>query len=354
VSGHDVTTSPVPSEVSLLRSVAALARHLRLVIACCVIPPLLVAAHGKSAPTYRASVAIMPSDEQSAISRMTGLAAQLGLRSQQAGSEGLDFYAALFNSREVLAVAARAELVLSTAHGDTARTTFVEMLGVEATTEAEVTRRAVKALRQRLRAERDFDAGMLRIALDERSPIVAEELLERLVDIANGFNVDRRRSKAAAERAFAQQRVEETRAELRHAERALEQFLASNRAIETPSLAFQYGRLQREVEYNQRLHSVIAELFEQARLDEVRNTPVFTVVEHARGSAERVSVVRRVLLAAMVGTLFGLACALTLALVQLHGTRDPHGVAELRRVLKRAVVIRVPGSRGARRAGSDA
>ena len=89
-----------------------------------------------------------------------------------------------------------------------------------------------------------------------------------------------RQSQAAAERAFIETRLAEVQDSLRAAEDRLERFLESNRQwAGSAELTFQRDRIQRQVVMQQQVFTSLAEAHEQARIGEVRNTPVITVVE---------------------------------------------------------------------------
>jgi len=93
---------------------------------------------------------------------------------------------------------------------------------------------------------------------------------------------DTRQSQAAAERGFTEERMAEAQEELRAAENELQRFLQNNRQFQnSPELVFQHDRLQRRVAMRQQVYTSLVQSYEQARIDEVPNTPVITVVEYA-------------------------------------------------------------------------
>jgi uncharacterized protein involved in exopolysaccharide biosynthesis len=99
----------------------------------------------------------------------------------------------------------------------------------------------------------------------------------RLLDELDAFNVETRRSRAQAERKFTERRVVELRTELREAEDRLEEFLRRNRITQfSPELTFQRDRLAREISLRQQVYSTMVQAYEQAKIDEVRDTPVLT------------------------------------------------------------------------------
>ena len=60
----------------------------------------------------------------------------------------------------------------------------------------------------------------------------------------------------------------------------MQQFLQRNRdLLNSPELTFQRDRLQREVSMQQEVFTSLAQALEQAKIEEVRDTPVLTLVE---------------------------------------------------------------------------
>jgi uncharacterized protein involved in exopolysaccharide biosynthesis len=95
----------------------------------------------------------------------------------------------------------------------------------------------------------------------------------------NDYNLQSLQSQAAAERRFTEARLDEARAALRGAEDALERFLEENRQYTSPPLALERERIQRDVMLQQQIVMGLAQHYEDARIREVRNTPVITIVE---------------------------------------------------------------------------
>ncbi len=129
-----------------------------------------------------------------------------------------------------------------------------------------------------------------------------------MVQLVNEFNLRTRQSQAAAERRFIEHRVEQVRSEFRAAEDDLQNFLQNNRAFQnSPELLFQHDRLQREVSMQQQVFTNLMQSYEQARIAEVRNTPVITVVEKAEVPvmSDRGGLRIRILIGAFLGLLLG-------------------------------------------------
>ncbi|HZA49895.1 MAG TPA: hypothetical protein VE549_04090, partial [Myxococcaceae bacterium] len=117
------------------------------------------------------------------------------------------------------------------------------------------------------------------------------------------FNVARRQTQARAEREFVQAQLADARDSLRIAEDEWRRFLEVNRSYrDSPRLAFEASRLERQVTLRQSLVTTLSTAYAQATIDEVRDTPVFTIIDAPEGSAVReLPWVRNTLLGAIVG-----------------------------------------------------
>ena len=195
------------------------------------------------------------------------------------------------------------------------------------------------------------ESGIVTIAVTTRWPQLSQLLATRIVELVNEFNQQARSTQASSERRFVESRLADVKQELRNAEDQLEGFLNQNRTFrEAPALAFQYERLQREVTLRQQMVLGLAQAFEQARIEEVRNTPVITMVETPElpPRPDR----RRLLLKAGLGILMGAVLGVGWALVVEFGgsgdaaTRDEvEEFGQLRREALQDLRRLVPGRR---------
>src|SRR5207247_11431524 len=154
---------------------------------------------------------------------------------------------------------------------------------------------------------------MIRFGDTLPNPYLAAQVNQRLLDLLNEFNLRSRQTRAGQERQFVEQRLEEVRGDLRKAEDRLADFMRRNRQYaSSPELSFQHDRLSREVSIQQQLFVSLAQSYEQAKIEEVRNTPVISVVERpevpARPDPRFLGV--KAILALLVGGLLGLLGAM--------------------------------------------
>jgi uncharacterized protein involved in exopolysaccharide biosynthesis len=153
----------------------------------------------------------------------------------------------------------------------------------------------------------------VKLSVTTRWPSVSLALAERLVQSVNQFNLETRKSQAAAERRFVEVQVGEAERALREAEDRLQSFLQRNRAIaDSPELGFQRDRLQREVALRQQVYTSLVQSREEARIREVRDTPVITLLEGPRlpmvGEARKS--VKKGLAGGIAGAMLGVLIAL--------------------------------------------
>jgi len=103
----------------------------------------------------------------------------------------------------------------------------------------------------------------------------------------NDFNLRRRQTQAGAEREFDQRRAQAALDSLRTAEANLAEFRATNIDFSrSPRLATREAELQRRVTLAQQIYTTIAQRYELANIEAVRNTPVITVVDAPEGLVE--------------------------------------------------------------------
>lgn len=275
--------------------------------------------------------------------RLGGLAERFGIPlSEPPGEESLTFYTELLASRELLREAATSTYRFATmpVGRDTIEGSLIEIYGIEAETAQNRIRAAMGMLRESIRTEEQLAAGMLRVETIAPWPDLAVQLNRRLLDLINEFNAERRRTRARAQREFVATQLDTARAELRGAEGKLERFLQQNRRYDdSPQLMFEVRRLQREVGLRQQIYTSLATTYEQARVEEVRNTPVITIVESPERSARpaRGNLALNGVLGLILGGLFGTTLALLREHVDRQRRRHPEHFLEFQRLRRIAL-----------------
>jgi uncharacterized protein involved in exopolysaccharide biosynthesis len=272
--------------------------------------------------TYTSTVSFLTQASKTN-SAAAGLASQFGLSLPTAqGSESPQFYADLVTSREILTRIANATYVVQTPGGGR-RGNLLYFYDVAASNPALAREKIVKQLRSRIQTLQSDRTGVITLSIQAPYPTLAVDIASRLLDELNRFNVERRKSQATAEKTFVENRMAQANSELLAAESRLQDFLTQNREYaRSPRLAFDQDRLAREVSMRQQIYTSLAQAYEQAKIDEVRDSPVLTVVEPPVPAAlpDSRGVLKRSLLAVVVGLLLGILIA---GIKEYIGRSDP-------------------------------
>ncbi|HXG69649.1 MAG TPA: hypothetical protein VNJ04_03440 [Gemmatimonadaceae bacterium] len=193
------------------------------------------------------------------------------------------------------------------------RRPVAEVLGVNEIDVARRSERAVTALRSAIKARELKDLNAVEMSVTSRWPSVSLALAEKIVSSVNRFNLETRKSQATAERRFVETRAVEAERALRDAEDRLQAFLQGNRVFSTSSqLSFERNRLEREVTLRQQAYSSLILSREEARIREIRDIPVITVLDAPRLPfvSEPRRTGQRAILGALAGGILGVLIAL--------------------------------------------
>lgn len=264
--------------------------------------------------SYTSSAAFVPrTTSESPLARFSGLAAQLGV-AVPLGDAGQspDFYASLLKSRQLLRSTVespyRAERDGAVQEGD-----LVRLLDARGARPEDRREAAIRLLSARAKVTRELKTGIVRLEVRMPSASLAQQVANRMLELLDHYNREVLRSQASAERTFVEGRLADARQELSASEDRLLAFLQKNRDYRnSPELSFTADRLERDVALRQQVVTSLAQSYEQARIDVVRNTPVITVVERPEAPVRRNA--RGTVLAALLGGVAGCAVALFLVL----------------------------------------
>ncbi len=228
---------------------------------------------------FVASVTIVPETGQTSPlpAGLTTLAGQLGVSIGSQGSRGADFYGELLRTRALLAEVATARFVWGSAVDSQP---LVVVLGKGGRSSADSLSRSVKALRDQITIVVDKQMGTIKISVEMPTGDLAAAVAGRLVEYLNDFNRQSRQSQARERRKFLEGRVAETESELREGESALRLFYERNRRFEeSPKLRFDEQKLSRQVTFLTTLYGTLRQQLEIARIDEINDVPVITVLD---------------------------------------------------------------------------
>jgi uncharacterized protein involved in exopolysaccharide biosynthesis len=303
-------------DVNLLLVLNTFLRHWRVVVGIPAIA-LIVAfiAAVITPPTFTATSTFVPeAATQSRLpSSLSGLAGQFGINLGSEPAQSPRFYADLVRSREIME-----HVLLTRFHRRADRTdvsdsaTLIQFLPVRGRTIADSLARGVKQLRRNVSIRVNPQTNVVTISVDARDPDLAADVTNTFVQYLNDFNASTRQSRARERRKFVEQRVSEGERDLRRIEAGLMIFYERNRSWQqSPQLTFQEGALRRSVQIQQELYLTLKREYETARIEEVNDTPVITVIDHATPPRQRSKPRLGSLLALTLvfGTIVGALCA---------------------------------------------
>lgn len=339
----DVTAGPASEiqredEISLLALGSAVLRWRRALIGLAVVGAALGFATELSKPReYVSSATFIPQSSQGGPSGLALTASQLGFGIPSGGGGwGPPMYVELVRSRAFLEPIALDTVVVGEDGGR--RMALLDLLGIKAPTPERAVTQAVGALNRMITANEEKKLGGVTVSVSTKWPSVSLALANMLVQRVNQFNIETRRSQAKAELQFVEAQTQESEQSLRDAEDRLLAFLQSNRDFGAPRLVFERDRLQREVTRRSQLFTSWLQSREEARIREVRDTPVITVFENPRlaFTPEPRRSARKAILGGIAGAMLGVLFAFIADALSAARRSERHDAREFFRLVEEA------------------
>lgn len=336
----------VGSEFSLYAIPRILLQNRYLIVgAALVLAVLAVGSALLGSRIYTASSSFIPqaSGSRGQAGGLIALAGQLGMGvSSVEPTQSPQFYADLLGSREILGrlVADTFSVAADPARETAAaRGTLAYFIGIEEVDPELRRERTLRALPDLISAS-TTNTGMVRVEVRTQWPDLSRAVAGRLVELVNLFNLETRQTNAAVESRFIEGRLRETGQALRLAEDELRTFLEANRQFQnSPQLVFEYDRLRQRVAHQQQMFTGLQESLESARINQVRDTPLISVVESAERpvypDSRRVPL--RAILGLMVGAMLGILIAFAREAFETAAEDDDPEYLRLQRVWRDAL-----------------
>jgi uncharacterized protein involved in exopolysaccharide biosynthesis len=332
---------PGDRESSLDDLLISVLRRRRMIGAFALVGALLGLATAVFTPRkYVASAAFIPqSSDASSVSGLALAASQFGIQVPMSGGMwGPSTYVELLGSEPLLHRIAVDSVAVAEDGGR--RRSLVDLLDIPEDTPGRRAARTVDKLRKLILASEDKKINGVRIEVATRWPSVSLALAQRLVDAVSRFNLESRKSQAAAERQFVELQAQEAEGALRAAEDRLQSFLQRNRSMSgSPDLTFARDRLQRDVDLRQSLYTSLMQQKETARIKEVRDTPVITILESPQLPVRSRSrgAITKFVLGGIVATLLAILLVFVVENVSASRGDDPERREELLKLAREAI-----------------
>ena len=254
---------------------------------------------------FTSSASFLPENSEASGMGFQALAQQFGVSFPgSTGERTPEFYADLITSTEILRQTVVRRHPLGGMERDQEETNLFDYYEVDGDSEEESIERAIESLTEDISVSTDGPTGVVSFGVTSSDPVLSQSVAAHILELVNGFDLTTRQTQARAQRLFAGERLSELTNELRVAEDSLMSFLIENRLFSnSPVLQFEHDRLQWAISMRQELVTSLAQEHEGARIEEVRSTPVITIIEPPRVPAIRDP--KRRILILILGILLG-------------------------------------------------
>ena len=312
-------------------------------------------------PVYRAKASFVANSSSasklpsgaSAGSGVGGLISQLGGSLGGDPSESPNFYIQLFQSRELLTRLAQSRYPNPRTDAPNDSASLIDILRIKKDDPRLKMEIAIKRLGKAIQAGFEVKTNLVSLTVDMQWPELAAQVANRVVEEVSKFNRETRVSRAKSKRVFLESRHDSAQMMLRVAEERQRFFYEQNRGfITSPSLKADEGRIKREVDLASDLFLNLQQQLELARLDEINDAALITVIDKAipPRKAQWPRYGALLFTSAAIGFLFGVLMAGSLAVLADWRVRNPDSWSDFEHSLGRARSD-VRSAMGVRRAG---
>lgn len=257
----------------------AIARNGRAALALALALGSAAGVYAMTRPTMYTSLALFKPELQQPQSQvLAGVASQLGfVLPLGSANTSPETYAALASSREVLLPVVQSAYSYHVGPG-VVRSTLIDVYSPRRAVFGKRRDAAIRMLAKQVHTT-VLKTGSIALKVTTPFPELSQQVTGRIIDEIDSLQLHLQQGRAAHERQFTEGQLAIAAADLRAAENRLAAFLAANRRFDTPQLALDRERLTREVAMRQQLYTALADAYQKARIESVRDMPVIAVLE---------------------------------------------------------------------------
>jgi uncharacterized protein involved in exopolysaccharide biosynthesis len=288
---HIAEQAPASDHLTFTRWLAGVLLRWRLVFAIAIATIIIgLAATLIIPPVYRSSASFVANSSsgaklQGATSGTTGLG---GLISELGGNVGGDpsespnFYVELLSSRELLTRLLQSRFPNPRTETPNDSATLLTILRIKRADPKRQMELGVKKMLDATKSGLDPKTNLVWFSVDAQWPDLSAQIANRMIDLVSSFNRETRVSRSKSKRAFLQMRHDSAQTALRDAEERERFFYEQNRGIiSAPSLKFEEQRIKRDVDLASDLYINLDRQLEVARIDEINDAALITVIDSA-------------------------------------------------------------------------
>jgi uncharacterized protein involved in exopolysaccharide biosynthesis len=266
---------------------------------------------------YRSTATILPADDQSSMSsNFSSIASLAGISLNQTPLS--DLIPSYVNSEAILKDVIYTDFYSSKNKKLQNLIEYWEIDEDSALADYEV---ALKKLRDDLDVSTDKKTGINSISILMKEPQLAADVINKIVNDVDAYLREKHISTASEQRKWIESRIIDVQKTLKNSEDTLKIFQEKNRSIAgSPGLLLQQARLMRNVEINSTLYIELKKQYEFARIDEVKNIPLISVIDAARAQAKKEKPVRSLIaiLSVMIGAV---GTSMSIVVTNLYGSK---------------------------------
>jgi uncharacterized protein involved in exopolysaccharide biosynthesis len=298
-------------------------------------------------PVYRARASFVANSSSNAklqgggssSSGINGLISQLGGSMGGDPSESPNFYVQLLASRELLTRLLQSKFPNPRTDNPRDSATLVSILRIKRADPQRQLEVGVKKMIDATHPSLDPKTNLVWFSVDAQWPELSAQIANRMIDLVSSFNKETRVSRSKAKRAFLQMRHDSAQTALRAAEERQRVFYEQNRGfISAPSLKYEEQRIHRDVDLATELYVNLDRQLEVARIDEINDAALITVIDSAvvprKAQWPRYGVL--LLTGTLVGLLIGILVAGSAAVLADWRERNPDSWSDFRAAFKTA------------------
>jgi uncharacterized protein involved in exopolysaccharide biosynthesis len=274
---------PEDDAISVLTIINTMMRHVWLIITCGLIALAIVTYNGMRAePEYTSKATFLPSGNQSSMSGVSGLAAQLGLI--RPSGYGTAYYVYIAKSPVLLRDVVQKKVTFKDKDSVTRTQSLIEFYHLEKADPYVAATVAAGMLRENVKAVASVSTNIVDLSVTARYPQMARQLADTIVAAIIEFN---RRSRAKLlddEQMFVATERDRAERRLDSIDREMTEALFRNRMVDpgnNPKIDAERDRIQQHRAIQRDVYVSLATAGIQSGIDARRSAPSVTVVEPA-------------------------------------------------------------------------
>ncbi|HJQ12385.1 MAG TPA: GNVR domain-containing protein [Gemmatimonadaceae bacterium] len=300
-------------------------------LAAVLLPPVYEA-HASFVTTGSGSSRMSAAMGAASSAGLQGIASQFGLSTGADPAESPNFYVKLIQSEELRRRLLNSRFQNPRSANPRDSATLLDILRIRNDDPVRRMEIALKKMQKSIVTDFDIKTNVVDLVVKARWSDLAAAMANRTIQLVDSFNREQRVTRARSRRVFLQNRVDSARLELQQAEERQRFFYEQNRQWRSsPQLVFEEGQLRRNVDVSTDLYLQLQQQFEAARLDEINDAALITVVDpaHAPHKAQWPRYWLLLASALAVGTLIGIMVAGSATILADWRRRNPDSAGAL-------------------------